>query len=174
MDERAHPEERLPGREVFWKRGHRTSSVFRIVLPSLILLSLLSLIFFRARLQRRSFIFSVQPCPNSARRVSHRLGWTMYVTSSLHPGGLASNVFTQPYALGISLCSIFMIFIVELIAFRWGTAKLAKLGIVHGTCDPRCPFSLTILFNVPLIGLLSLHRSAWPRPPWRRTCGAWA
>ncbi|KAI0925029.1 hypothetical protein AcW1_006978 [Taiwanofungus camphoratus] len=39
-----------------------------------------------------------------------------------------------PYALGISLCSIFMIFIVELIAFRWGTAKLAKLGIVH---DPH-------------------------------------
>ncbi|EMD38804.1 hypothetical protein CERSUDRAFT_47146 [Gelatoporia subvermispora B] len=36
-----------------------------------------------------------------------------------------------PYALAIALCSIFMIFILELVAFRWGTAKLAKLGITH-------------------------------------------
>ncbi|KAG6813873.1 hypothetical protein H0H92_006280 [Tricholoma furcatifolium] len=39
-----------------------------------------------------------------------------------------------PYALALSLLSIFSIFIVELIAFRWGTAKLAKLGITH---DPH-------------------------------------
>ncbi|KAL6306137.1 ZIP-like iron-zinc transporter [Sparassis latifolia] len=39
-----------------------------------------------------------------------------------------------PYALGISLVSIFAIFIVELVAFRWGTAKLAKLGLRH---DPH-------------------------------------
>ncbi|KAK7687619.1 hypothetical protein QCA50_008833 [Cerrena zonata] len=36
-----------------------------------------------------------------------------------------------PYALAISLLSIFLIFIVEIVAFRWGTAKLAKLGISH-------------------------------------------
>ncbi|KAJ8518573.1 hypothetical protein ONZ45_g4375 [Pleurotus djamor] len=39
-----------------------------------------------------------------------------------------------PYALALCLLSIFVIFIVELIAFRWGTAKLAKLGITH---DPH-------------------------------------
>ncbi|KAJ3932890.1 MAG: ZIP zinc/iron transport family [Lentinula lateritia] len=36
-----------------------------------------------------------------------------------------------PYALALCLLSIFGIFIVELIAFRWGTAKLAKLGFVY-------------------------------------------
>ncbi|TFK51936.1 ZIP-like iron-zinc transporter [Heliocybe sulcata] len=34
-----------------------------------------------------------------------------------------------PYALAFCLMSIFGIFIVELVAFRWGSAKLAKLGI---------------------------------------------
>ncbi|THU92720.1 Zinc/iron permease, partial [Dendrothele bispora CBS 962.96] len=37
----------------------------------------------------------------------------------------------QPYALALCLLSIFSIFIVELTAFRWGTAKLAKLGLSH-------------------------------------------
>ncbi|KAI0339452.1 ZIP-like iron-zinc transporter [Trametopsis cervina] len=41
-----------------------------------------------------------------------------------------------PYALGLTLISIFFIFIVELIAMRWGTTKLAALGIVH---DPHSP-----------------------------------
>ena len=40
----------------------------------------------------------------------------------------------QPYALALALLSIFLIFIVELIAMRWGTAKLSSLGIVH---DPH-------------------------------------
>ncbi|KAK7024950.1 ZIP-like iron-zinc transporter [Favolaschia claudopus] len=39
-----------------------------------------------------------------------------------------------PYALALCLLSIFSIFIVELIAFRWGTSKLAKLGLRH---DPH-------------------------------------
>ncbi|EKM50161.1 uncharacterized protein PHACADRAFT_264732 [Phanerochaete carnosa HHB-10118-sp] len=39
-----------------------------------------------------------------------------------------------PYALAIAMLSIFMIFIVELVAFRWGTAKLASIGISH---DPH-------------------------------------
>ncbi|EIN09623.1 ZIP-like iron-zinc transporter [Punctularia strigosozonata HHB-11173 SS5] len=39
-----------------------------------------------------------------------------------------------PYAFALALLSIFSIFIVELIAFRWGTAKLARLGIRH---DPH-------------------------------------
>jgi zinc transporter 1/2/3 len=36
-----------------------------------------------------------------------------------------------PYALALCLLSLFMIFIVELIAFQWGTAKLAKIGKAH-------------------------------------------
>ena len=40
----------------------------------------------------------------------------------------------QPYALAIALISIFFIFIVEIVAFRWGSAKLARLGIAH---DPH-------------------------------------
>ncbi|KAI0076574.1 ZIP-like iron-zinc transporter [Panus rudis PR-1116 ss-1] len=36
-----------------------------------------------------------------------------------------------PWALAIALVSIFMIFIVEIIAFRWGTATLAKIGLSH-------------------------------------------
>ncbi|KII87477.1 hypothetical protein PLICRDRAFT_55431 [Plicaturopsis crispa FD-325 SS-3] len=39
-----------------------------------------------------------------------------------------------PYALAFVMLSIFSIFFVELIAFRWGTAKLTKLGIHH---DPH-------------------------------------
>lgn len=39
-----------------------------------------------------------------------------------------------PYALAIALVSIFTIFVIELVAFRWGTAKLAALGIAH---DPH-------------------------------------
>ena len=37
----------------------------------------------------------------------------------------------QPYALAICLLSIFLIFIVELVAFRWGTARLERLGLAH-------------------------------------------
>jgi solute carrier family 39 (zinc transporter), member 1/2/3 len=40
----------------------------------------------------------------------------------------------QPYALAIAMLSIFMLFIVELVAFRWGTAKLASIGVSH---DPH-------------------------------------
>ncbi|KAH9840291.1 ZIP zinc/iron transport family [Rhodofomes roseus] len=36
-----------------------------------------------------------------------------------------------PYAMAICLGSIFMIFIVELVAFRWGTAVLARVGLEH-------------------------------------------
>ncbi|KAH9926241.1 ZIP zinc/iron transport family [Epithele typhae] len=36
-----------------------------------------------------------------------------------------------PYALAICLVSIFSIFMVELVAFRWGTARLARLGLAH-------------------------------------------
>ncbi|KAF7969455.1 hypothetical protein HWV62_22339 [Athelia sp. TMB] len=42
-----------------------------------------------------------------------------------------------PYALALALLSIFGIFIVELIAFRWGTTKLAALNMEHGKpCQP--------------------------------------
>ncbi|KAG1728094.1 ZIP-like iron-zinc transporter [Suillus lakei] len=36
-----------------------------------------------------------------------------------------------PYPLALAMLSIFSIFIVELVAFRWGTAKLAALGVRH-------------------------------------------
>ncbi|RDB23651.1 Zinc-regulated transporter 1 [Hypsizygus marmoreus] len=36
-----------------------------------------------------------------------------------------------PYALALCLLSIFIIFLVELIAFRWGTARLLRLGLHH-------------------------------------------
>ncbi|KAG5647836.1 hypothetical protein DXG03_007760 [Asterophora parasitica] len=39
-----------------------------------------------------------------------------------------------PYALALCLLSIFSIFIIELIAFRWGTSKLKKIGVQH---DPH-------------------------------------
>ncbi|KIJ59235.1 hypothetical protein HYDPIDRAFT_170911 [Hydnomerulius pinastri MD-312] len=42
-----------------------------------------------------------------------------------------TQTFHQPYALALAMLSLFSIFIVELIAFRWGTAKLAALGINH-------------------------------------------
>ncbi|KAJ7314413.1 ZIP-like iron-zinc transporter [Mycena albidolilacea] len=39
-----------------------------------------------------------------------------------------------PYALALCLLSIFSIFILELVAFRWGTSKLERLGLRH---DPH-------------------------------------
>ncbi|KAJ2930959.1 hypothetical protein H1R20_g6104, partial [Candolleomyces eurysporus] len=36
-----------------------------------------------------------------------------------------------PYALGLCMVSIFALFVIELIAFRWGTAKLASIGKTH-------------------------------------------
>ncbi|KAG2141240.1 ZIP-like iron-zinc transporter [Suillus clintonianus] len=36
-----------------------------------------------------------------------------------------------PYPLALAMLSIFSIFIVELVAFRWGTSKLAALGVKH-------------------------------------------
>ncbi|KAF5336162.1 hypothetical protein D9611_006357 [Ephemerocybe angulata] len=36
-----------------------------------------------------------------------------------------------PYALALCMLSIFSIFVIELVAFRWGTTKLAKLGKSH-------------------------------------------
>ena len=43
------------------------------------------------------------------------------------------SVPPQPYPLALALLSAFSIFIVELFAFRIGTAKLKKLGVHHGT-----------------------------------------
>jgi len=48
---------------------------------------------------------------------------------------LAPEWNDYPYAVAFCLLSIFGIFIVELIAFRWGSAKLAKIGLIpqgHG------------------------------------------
>ncbi|PPQ91495.1 hypothetical protein CVT25_013752 [Psilocybe cyanescens] len=51
-------------------------------------------------------------------------------------GALSSPCLSEgwseyPYALALCLLSIFFIFIVELVAFRWGTSKLSKLGKSH-------------------------------------------
>ncbi|KAF7308272.1 hypothetical protein HMN09_00675200 [Mycena chlorophos] len=46
---------------------------------------------------------------------------------------LAPEWQEYPYALALCLLSIMSIFIVELVTFRWGTAKLTKLGIHHDT-----------------------------------------
>ncbi|KAF9069742.1 Zinc/iron permease [Rhodocollybia butyracea] len=43
---------------------------------------------------------------------------------------LADGWQGYPYALALCLLSIFGIFLVELVAFRWGTAKLAKIGLM--------------------------------------------
>ncbi|KAJ7107718.1 ZIP-like iron-zinc transporter [Mycena epipterygia] len=47
---------------------------------------------------------------------------------------LAPGWQEYPYALALCLLSIMSIFLVEIVAFRWGTAKLKKLGITH---DPH-------------------------------------
>jgi len=45
--------------------------------------------------------------------------------------GAAWQVY--PYALALAMLSIFSIFIIEIIAFRVGTAKLKKIGAGHGS-----------------------------------------
>ncbi|CAK5267311.1 unnamed protein product [Mycena citricolor] len=42
-----------------------------------------------------------------------------------------------PYALALCLLSIFSIFVLELVAFRWGTSKLESIGLRH---DPHGHF----------------------------------
>ncbi|KAK0501466.1 Zinc/iron permease [Armillaria luteobubalina] len=44
---------------------------------------------------------------------------------------LAPGWQVYPYALALCMLSIFSIFILELIAFRWGTKKLAEIGMRH-------------------------------------------
>lgn len=79
--------------------------------------------------------------------------WLERIRTSCTPAPRAPHVahtraYTQPYALAIALVSIFFIFIVEIVAFRWGTAKLARLGITHdphghglGAHDGGVPFA---------------------------------
>ncbi|TFK26229.1 ZIP zinc/iron transport family [Coprinopsis marcescibilis] len=58
----------------------------------------------------------------------HLLGHALH---SLESPCLSEDWGLYPYALAICMASIFCLFIVELIAFRWGTAKLASLGKTH-------------------------------------------
>ncbi|TFL02510.1 Zinc/iron permease [Pterulicium gracile] len=51
-------------------------------------------------------------------------------------GALSSECLSDawreyPWGLTICMLSIFLLFIIELVAFRWGTSRLAKLGITH-------------------------------------------
>lgn len=66
-----------------------------------------------------------------------------------------------PYALAICLCSIFMIFIVELVAFRWGTSVLAKLGIGHDAHGHGIPGG-THAAHGPEIAPSGPHAPAYP------------
>lgn len=56
--------------------------------------------------------------------------WVLFILGHLLVRQL--KPLPQPYALALALLSIFAIFIVELIAFRWGTAKLTALNMTHG------------------------------------------
>jgi len=47
---------------------------------------------------------------------------------------LAPGWAEYPFALAFCLLSIFSIFVIELVAFRWGTAKLKKIGMTY---DPH-------------------------------------
>ncbi|KAF9069744.1 ZIP-like iron-zinc transporter [Rhodocollybia butyracea] len=56
-------------------------------------------------------------------------------TTQLNNPCLAEGWQEYPYAIALCLLGIIGIFLLELVAFRWGTAKLAKIGLaydVHG------------------------------------------
>ncbi|OCB85539.1 ZIP zinc/iron transport family [Sanghuangporus baumii] len=44
---------------------------------------------------------------------------------------LTGNWQIYPWALALCMLSVFVMFLAELIAFRWGTAKLRKLGVTY-------------------------------------------
>jgi len=61
-------------------------------------------------------------------------------TQELSNPCLSATWLVYPWALALALLSIFCIFFLELLAFRWGTAKLAKLGMnydAHGLGDDQ-------------------------------------
>ncbi|KAF8813469.1 ZIP zinc/iron transport family [Phlegmacium glaucopus] len=60
-----------------------------------------------------------------------------------------------PYALALCLLSIFMIFIVELVAFRWGNAKLAEIGRTHDAHGHG-------LGSHPALGPEAIHQTSEP------------
>ncbi|KAJ7106568.1 hypothetical protein C8R44DRAFT_885854 [Mycena epipterygia] len=55
---------------------------------------------------------------------------------------LAPRWQEYPYALALCFLSIMSIFPVEIIAFRWGTERLKKLGITRGLFIHLIPFQL--------------------------------
>ena len=63
----------------------------------------------------------------------------------------------QPYPLALALLSAFSIFIVELFAFRIGTAKLKKLGFHHGMSSN---FPEAICTHIALILFFFSHLDA--------------
>ncbi|TFL01939.1 ZIP-like iron-zinc transporter [Pterulicium gracile] len=61
---------------------------------------------------------------------------------------LSASWHSYPWALGLCLLSIFAIFVSELLAFRWGNAKLAQMGEMHdprknGHASPQCGYGAT-------------------------------
>lgn len=89
---------------------------------------------------RNGLYSSSKPCSRRTRRrralsvtrMARVCKW-FFVASAARASISSIDSFVKPYALALALLSIFSIFIVELAAFRIGTAKLAKLGIAHGT-----------------------------------------
>jgi len=65
----------------------------------------------------------------------------------------------QPYALALALLSSFVIFIVEIIAFRFGTAKLKKIGIHHGMYRPFPLFHVFVVLTLHPLVLLDQIRT---------------
>ncbi|GJE91535.1 ZIP-like iron-zinc transporter [Phanerochaete sordida] len=72
-----------------------------------------------------------------------------------------------PYALALVMMSIFTMFIVELVAFRWGTAKLASIGVEHDDIGPSpCCAAPTILIepSIPKYGATLARPSSVTSP----------
>ncbi|KAG1764804.1 ZIP-like iron-zinc transporter [Suillus occidentalis] len=73
--------------------------------------------------------------------LAKRTNWLRIATAFIHLLSPAISELSSPclspawldypYPLALALLSIFSIFIVELVAFRWGTAKLMALGVKH-------------------------------------------
>ncbi|KAK0501471.1 Zinc/iron permease [Armillaria luteobubalina] len=84
-----------------------------------------------------AFIHLLSPALDALSSECLAPGWQVYVgllifSLPFHDLTVAPH---QPYALALCMFSIFSIFILELIAFRWGTKKLAKIGMsrdAHG------------------------------------------
>ena len=117
---------------------------------------------YRSRLL--SFIYLRLPSRPLALNAWPKGGRNTCVVTNPSRRPIILNYRFQPYALALCLLSIFLIFIIELIAFRWGTSKLKQLGLEHGMSMPAS----TVL---PRSFLMLSPRC--PRTRCRRPCSTW-